>query len=126
MRLIGVGTDIVSIPRVEAALARRGEAFARRILHPEEWDAFCASSAPAALLARRFAAKEAAAKALGVGLGADMGLQDARVCSDPRGKPLLRLSGKGQETARRLGVVQMELSLSDEREFALAFVVMSG
>ncbi|MFP4161475.1 MAG: holo-ACP synthase, partial [Ectothiorhodospira sp.] len=103
MRLIGVGTDIVSIPRVEAALSRRGDGFARRILHPEEWTAYRETAAPSAFLARRFAAKEAVAKALGVGLGGDMGLRDARVCRDPRGKPLLRLSGRGRETARRLG-----------------------
>ncbi|ANB02901.1 holo-ACP synthase [Ectothiorhodospira sp. BSL-9] len=126
MRVIGIGTDIVAVHRIEASLTRHGEGFARRILHPDEWDGFRDSPAPAAFLAKRFAAKEAAAKALGVGIGARMSLQDACVDHDPHGRPLLRLEGRGQETAQALGVKETQISLSDERDYALAFVVMSG
>ncbi|MCG5515255.1 MULTISPECIES: holo-ACP synthase [Ectothiorhodospira] len=126
MRVMGIGTDIVAVHRIEASLARHGEGFARRILHPDEWQGFRHSSTPAAFLAKRFAAKEAVAKALGVGIGARMSLQDACVDHEPSGRPVLRLDGRAQETAQALGVRETQISLSDEREYALAFVVMSG
>lgn len=126
MRLIGIGTDLVSVARMETALQRHGPALARRILHPEEWREFQARPASAAWLARRFAAKEATAKALGVGIGARLGLRDVRVAHDAAGKPLLQLDGVGRRTAQDQGVTQMQISLSDEREFALAFVVLLG
>ncbi|MCG5512653.1 holo-ACP synthase [Ectothiorhodospira shaposhnikovii] len=126
MRLIGIGTDITSIVRMTAMLERHGDRLARRILHPAEYAGFQAAAQPAAFLARRFAAKEAASKALGVGIGAHMRFEDARVDHDERGRPLLVLSGPAALTAARLGVRDMQISLSDEREYALAFVVMAG
>ncbi|MCG5500524.1 holo-ACP synthase [Ectothiorhodospira lacustris] len=126
MQLIGIGTDITSIVRITSMLERHGDRFARRILHPREYAGFEGSAHPAAYLARRFAAKEAASKALGVGIGAHMRFEDACVDHDERGRPLLVLSGPAALTAERLGVRDIQISLSDEREYALAFVVMAG
>lgn len=126
VRILGIGTDLVNIERVERLLARHGERFARRILHPVEWSGYRNSAAPAAFLARRFAAKEAVSKALGVGVGADMSFVDAGVDHDSRGRPLLVLSGRAAQTAGRLGVSETQISLSDDRAYALAFVVLTG
>ena len=126
MSILGIGTDLVSIARVEQLLARQGGRFAERILHPVEWSGYHRSAAPAAYLARRFAAKEAVSKALGVGVGAHMRFTDAGVDHDDSGRPLLVLSGHAEITAARLGVKDSHISLSDEREYALAFVVLVG
>ncbi|OOG27207.1 holo-ACP synthase [Thioalkalivibrio denitrificans] len=126
MRILGIGSDLVSIARVEQLLARHGGRFAERILHPVEWPGYHRSAAPAAYLARRFAAKEAVSKALGVGVGAHMRFTDAGVDHDDSGRPVLVLTGRAETTAARLGVKDSHISLSDEREYALAFVVLVG
>ncbi|SEP99356.1 holo-[acyl-carrier protein] synthase [Ectothiorhodospira magna] len=126
MRLIGIGTDITSIQRITAMLERHGERLARRILHPDEYADFTAAAQPAAFLARRFAAKEAVSKALGVGIGARMRFEDAQVDHDVSGRPLLKLSGPAAVTAAALGAREIQISLSDEREYALAFVIITG
>lgn len=126
MRVVGVGTDLVSIARMERLHTRHGIRLASRILHPVEWPGYEASPAPAAFLARRFAAKEAVSKALGVGVGAHMRFMDAGVDHDELGRPLLVLSGRAGETARRLGVSSTQISIADERDYALAFVLLLG
>ncbi|SIT65892.1 holo-[acyl-carrier protein] synthase [Ectothiorhodosinus mongolicus] len=123
MPIIGIGTDLVRIERIERALERHGERFAQRILHPQEYAQWQESAQPAALLAKRFAAKEALAKALGVGIGAQLSLHDICVTHSELGRPELALSGAGAATAARLGVTRLHLSLSDEADHALAFVV---
>ncbi|MDD3517645.1 MAG: holo-ACP synthase [Chromatiales bacterium] len=124
MRIVGIGTDIVHVPRIEAALQRFGQRFARRVLHENEIAARD-GDVPPAFVARRFAAKEAVAKALGVGMGAELALNEVEVWNDPRGRPHLRLHGRSLETARRLGVDDMHLSISDEFEYAMAYVILT-
>jgi len=126
MRILGIGTDLASIPRMVGLLERHGERLARRILHPVEWPGYHSSAAPAAFLARRFAAKEAASKALGVGVGAHMRFMDVGVDHDARGRPLLVFSGRAAETAGRLGVKESHISITDDRDYALAFVILQG
>jgi holo-[acyl-carrier protein] synthase len=126
MTVLGIGTDLVSIDRVERLLTRHGERFAHRILHPVEWPGYHGNAAPAAFLARRFAAKEAVSKALGVGVGAHMRFADVGVDHDGRGRPVLVFSGRAEGTARRLGVTGSRISLADERAYALAFVMLLG
>ncbi|WP_006786215.1 holo-ACP synthase [Thiorhodospira sibirica] len=126
MNIIGIGTDLVSIARIRQVIERHEERFAQRILHPLEWARYSSQHDPAAFLARRFALKEAVSKALGVGIGQYMSLQDAWLEYTDLGQPTLGLSGQALATAQRLGVVQKHVSLADEREFALAFVVLSG
>lgn len=120
---IAIGTDIVSISRVSAALERQGERFARRILTSGELERFMAHASPASWLAKRFAAKEAASKALGTGIG-EVSWQDMEVLNDDRGAPSMVFSGRALELMQQLGAHRVLLSLSDEREHALAFVVL--
>ncbi len=122
--IAGIGTDIVAVERVAAALRRHGERFAARVLTAGELAGFQRSQHHTAFVARRFAAKEAAVKALGTGFTGGIGLRDVEVVSDPRGRPLLRLHGAARERAAELRVVDQHLSISDERDYAVAFVVL--
>ncbi len=122
--IAGIGTDIVDLARLDQAFARHGERLAFRILGAQELEPFYACSGQAAFLARRFAAKEAAAKALGTGLCHGITLRDLEVTHDGWGKPGLNLHGGAGERAAWLNVARAELSLSDERDYAVAFVVL--
>ncbi|MBU0655531.1 MAG: holo-ACP synthase [Gammaproteobacteria bacterium] len=126
MKIVGIGTDIVAIARIEQMLARHPERFAERILHPDELQRFADVAHKAAWLAKRFATKEAVAKALGTGIGAQARLQEIETTHDPRGKPLLQLHGTTLVTATAMGVTSSQLSLADERTHAVAFVILTG
>lgn len=122
--IFGIGTDIVSVSRMRAALERHGERFAERILAPCERDAYQASPCRERFLAKRFAAKEAAAKALGTGFSGGLSLHHIVVTHNAAGRPLLRFDGRGSELLRNLGVGASHLSISDEHEYAVAFVTL--
>lgn len=122
--IVGIGTDIVDVGRIEAMLERRGEALGRRLLSVAEFEAFKVHPAPARFLAKRFAAKEAALKALGTGLRNGMRWADISVVHDALGKPALHLEGAAQQRAGALAVSACHLSVSDEQHYALAFVVL--
>ena len=124
--IIGVGTDIVLVSRIEGALGRQGERFARRILTDAELERFRAHSQPARYLAKRYAAKEAVLKALGTGLAMGMSWHHMQIDNDSHGAPLVVLSGAAAERLQQGGGGRMLLSLSDEREQALAFAVWSA
>lgn len=126
MTIIGIGTDIVEIARLAATLQRHPQRFPERILHPNELERFASQANPAAWLAKRFATKEALAKALGTGIGKEVRLQEIETTHDVRGKPLLQLHGVTLETATALGVIACQLSVADERSHALAFVILEG
>lgn len=121
----GIGTDLVLVERIEQALQRHGERFARRILHDSEYQRFVTHRQPARYLAKRFAAKEAAFKALGTGMADGLSWQQLRVLNDARGAPLLELSGRAAELLQAGGGGRLLLSLTDERDHAMAFVVWS-
>lgn len=120
--ILGLGTDIVEISRIEEALARTPR-LSKRVLQPVELEAFEAASDPARFLAKRFAAKEAAVKALGTGIGHGVGWQQLRIEHDPRGKPLLVVEGHAAEIAAEMGIEHWLLSYSDERHYVVATVV---
>ncbi len=124
--IIGIGTDLVLVSRIEEVLARQGERFARRILTPDELERYRAHGQPARYLAKRFAAKEAILKALGTGLAGGMSWQDMQIDNDALGAPGVVLSGAALARLQERGGGRMLLSLSDEREQALAFVVWSA
>ena len=92
--IVGVGTDIVQINRIEETLERLGEAFVARILTPAERLEFQSSANPHRLLAKRFAAKEAVGKALGTGIGQGISWQHIEITHNDIGAPSLRLSGR--------------------------------
>ncbi|WP_304639333.1 holo-ACP synthase [Pseudomonas sp.] len=121
----GIGTDLVLVSRIEAVLGRQGERFARRILTPSELQRFRDHGQPARYLAKRYAAKEAILKALGTGLAKGMSWQHMQIDNDAYGAPQVSLSGVALERLLQGGGGRMLLSLSDEREQALAFVVWS-
>lgn len=121
----GLGTDMVEISRIEQALARHGERFVRRILGPAEYAAFAASNSSACHLAKRFAAKEAASKALGTGIGR-VSWHDIEVLNDAQGAPYLRFHRNAAARMAELGASSAWLSLSDEGGLALAFALIEG
>lgn len=122
--IVGIGTDLIKVARIEQALHRNGDKFARRILAPEEWEAYQQSNKPLHMLAKRFAVKEAAAKALGTGIG-KVSWHDIYVEHDELGAPLLRLANYAAELAAHKAVAGMHVSISDEDNYAQAFVVLS-
>ncbi len=123
--MIAVGTDIVQIARIEAVLSRQGSRFMCRILCPEEQAEYAASNIPERLLAKRFAAKEAIAKALGTGIGRGVSWQDMRIDHDLAGAPLVVLSGGAADVAAGRGATQVLLSLADEQDYVVAFAVLA-
>jgi holo-[acyl-carrier protein] synthase len=123
-QIFGIGVDIVEIARIRGGLQRFGERFAQRILTDEEFQEFHDSRLPAHFVARRFAAKEAVAKALGSGFRAGVALRSIGVGHDAYGKPLVIYQGPALDTVRRLGIGASLLSISDERNYALAFAVL--
>ena len=114
-----VGIDMVAIPRVQAVLDRHPSRFLRRVYTPEEV-AFCRGRVPE--LAARFAAKEAVMKALGTG-ARGVAWREIEVLPNRRGKPLVYLYGRALKRAERIGLRDLDVSLSHEREFAIASVV---
>lgn len=126
MKIIGIGTDIVAIARIEQMLERHPERFAERILHPTELEYLSTLTSKAAWLAKRFATKEAVAKALGTGIGKETRFQEIETIHDARGKPVVQLHGVTLATATALGVTAAELSVADERSHAVAFVILLG
>ena len=122
--IYGVGTDVVEIARIENALARFGERFARRILSESEFNRFKHHRLPAAYLAKRFAAKEAFVKALGTGIHAPANWQGVWVKNLPSGQPVLGFSKPLQALLSRKKIMQAHVSLSDERGVAFATVIL--
>lgn len=119
----GIGTDLVVIQRMREFWQRHGERALEKLLAPEERADCRASSDPGRFLAKRFAAKEALGKALGTGIRAPVLLPAIAVAHDELGKPSF---GFGPELADWIGQrgLTCHLSLSDEKEHALAFVVV--
>ena len=123
MAIFGIGTDVVDIRRIAALHARHPERFPRRILGAAELAEFAAAPRQAAFLAKRFASKEAASKALGLGFRRGLRFTDFEVGHDAHGKPLLTLHGRAAEVAASLGVATLHLSIADETHTAVAFVI---
>ena len=124
--MIAVGTDILRVQRIEATVSRLGVRVVRRILTPAERREYAASRQPQRLLAKRFAAKEAVAKALGTGIGRGVSWQDIGIGHDDSGAPCVILSGGALRVATERGGQRVELSLADEAEYVVAFAVLTG
>ena len=123
--IVGIGTDLIQVERIRAVMMRHRERFMRRVLTAAERQVCAAKSDQAAYLAKRFAAKEAASKALGTGIGR-VSWHDFEVRNDRAGAPQLLLHGAAAERLRQLGGRRAWLSLADERDFVSAFVVLEG
>ena len=124
--IVGTGVDIAEVPRIREAVSRFGERFLKRVFTPEEIR-YCTSKANTEeRLAARFAAKEAAMKAIGTGLRHGVTWQDVEVVRQLGGRPGLRLTGKAAEFAAALGCQRIHLSLSHTEEQAIAHVILEG
>lgn len=123
MAIVGLGIDIAEIERVEKALVRSGDSFAQRILTEQELERFHSMKQQVRFLAKRFAAKEAASKALGTGIAQGVTFHDFNITNDQYGAPYLSLSGKAFEIAKMKQVEHIHLSISDERHYTVATVI---
>ncbi len=122
--IFGLGTDVVEIARIEKALERFGERFARRVLCEYELIRFQKHRLPANYLAKRFAAKEAFTKALGTGIRAPANWHGLWVVNLPSGKPELQFTPALQKLLEQKGVTRAHVSLSDEKGIAFATVIL--
>lgn len=125
MAILGIGTDIIEIARIKAALERQ-PGFAQRLLTPEELTEMESVRFPERFLAKRFAAKEAALKALGTGLAQGIRWQDIEIGHTEAGQPILQFSGAAKRRAEQLSVQRLHISLSDEAHYAQAMVVLES
>ncbi len=122
--IFGIGTDIVRVARMQKNLEQHGDRFARRILTEQELADFSKSIKPAHFLAKRFAAKEATAKAMGTGFSNGLSLQDIGVGHDALGKPILEFKGKAAVFMSEKAISEAHVSLADEEDHAVAFVTL--
>ena len=120
----GIGTDLLDAGRIRDGLARFGEHYADRLLAPAEHAGYYASRDPARYLAKCFAAKEAFAKATGTGLRTPVTLRNIAVLRDVRGKPHIECAPELAAWLAARGVTAHHVSLSDEGDLVLAYVIL--
>ncbi len=124
----GIGTDIIRIDRIAAALSRHGDRFAEKILGPQEMEKYLRRKQKVEVrgvrfLATRFAAKEAFSKAIGLGMRMPMTWRAVQFLNAPSGKPIVVTSGALTEFMQQQGLTA-QVSLTDEAEYAVAFVIV--
>ncbi|WP_448211959.1 holo-ACP synthase [Colwellia sp. MEBiC06753] len=125
MSVVGIGTDIVEVSRIAAMADNAKQRLAKRILTSNELERYLHHPQPDSFLAKRWAAKEAAAKALGTGIAAGVSFQHFEIETLTSGAPVLQLDAIALEKAQGLGATNWHISISDEKHYALAFVVLS-
>ena len=124
--IVGTGIDIAEVPRIRQSIERFGQRFLGRIFTPGEMR-YCDSKANRVeRYAARFAAKEAAMKALGTGWNHGVRWRDCEVTRRPGGRPTMTFHGKAGEIAAKLGVRNIALSISHTEEQAIAQVILEG
>lgn len=122
--IIGLGLDVTELPRIARMYEKYGDAFLTRLLTPNE--RACVPASPVPFLAGRFAAKEAAVKALGSGFSSGIGLQQMEILPNAAGKPLLHFLGPAAALALRLDVAQQHLTITHDRHVAAAVVILES
>jgi len=123
--IFGIGTDIVRVTRMQKNIERYGDKFAERILTITELSEYRKESRQAHFLAKRFAAKEAAAKAMGTGFRDGLMLHHIGVTHDASGKPQLAFTDQAAEFIQTNRINSVHVSLADEEEHAVAFVTLA-
>ena len=123
--IYGIGTDIVQVNRLQTSLEKHGERFAQRILSDNEYQEFLQKNDAAHFLAKRFAAKEAAAKAFGTGFRQGLSLKHIEVKNTEHGRPDLVFRERAQELVAEFNISHTYISIADEREYAIAYVIMT-
>lgn len=124
--IIGIGTDIVNISRIEKAVERYGDRFIKKVFSDDEASYCKGKKEQAVHLAARFAAKEAVVKALGTGISKGIGFKDIEVARKQGERPEVKLNGKAKYAAESLGVKNIHLSISHDSGLAAAFAVIEG
>jgi holo-[acyl-carrier protein] synthase len=124
--IYGIGTDIIAVHRIEHALNQFGRRFAERILAPQELTEFDKQKLKTRFLAKRFAAKEAFSKAMGTGIRKPVTWCYIAVGHDPRGKPIIDAHPDLQRRMGELGIVRSHVSITDEQDNAVAFVILEA
>lgn len=122
--IFGVGTDIVELSRVQETFDRFGDHFVDRLLMDEEKVLYEKTKFPVRFLAIRFAAKEAAVKAIGTGFAHGVWIRDVGVVNNDWGRPEIIWSDRGQAVCDQLGVGEGHVSLTDDAGLILAFAVV--
>ena len=122
--IFGIGTDVVEVSRIHESIEKFGDTFARRILSDSEFESYLQSSTQSRFLAKRFAAKEAFAKALGTGFRSPVRFQNIIVGHDDLGKPILKFDKELQDYLKQKNISSQHISISDEKNIATAFVVL--
>lgn len=122
--IVGLGVDICSVQRMAQVVDRHGQRFLDRVFVPEEQAAFLQRRSAPERLAARFAAKEALMKALGTGRSQGVSFLDIHVLNRESGQPLIHLTGRAGEVAQSLGAARVHVSMSHEREHAVAVVIL--
>jgi len=126
MAIIGIGTDIVKTSRIKRLFKKYPKGLPERILHKNELKVLKRHHSPKSFLARRFSAKEAVAKALGTGIAKGVAFKEIQISNNNDGQPILTLHGRTLEIATEMGVKNCFISLSDERNYAIAYVILES
>jgi len=121
--IIGIGNDLVQVRRVRKIFKRQGSRFSERILTEFELKSLQKYRYPEKFLAKRYAAKEAAAKALGTGIADGVSFHDFQVDHDEMGAPLLTVTGRAAELAVGKNIKRWHISITDEKKYAVAMVI---
>jgi holo-[acyl-carrier protein] synthase len=124
--IVGLGVDIAEVARVKAAIERHGETFLRRLYTPKEREYCERFKNKYERYAGRFAAKEAAMKALGTGWSRGVRWVDVEVVREKGGRPTLKLAGEAGNVAKRMGVRNIALSITHTADQAFAQVIFEG
>lgn len=124
--IIGIGTDLCEIARIQSAMRRFGDRFARKVLVDSELARLRTHAKPAAYLAKRFAAKEALSKALGTGIRYPVTWRRMGVVNLPSGRPTFRFESDLAAYLDRRGIRRVHLSITDETGLAGAYVILEG
>lgn len=122
--IFGIGTDIVQVKRMSESLDKHGDRFAKRILAEHEFVEFTDYKNKSSFLAKRFAAKEAAVKALGTGFRDGISMTHISVDHDDLGKPLLMFTEVAKQKLQEQEIRSSHISIADEKEFAVAYVIL--
>lgn len=123
MMIAGVGTDIVEIARIRSVLHRFGERFTQKILSEKEYRQPDGQDRYVSYIAKQFAAKEAISKALGSGMQRGVHFRSIEVTRLESGMPVVKLLAHARDFAEKQGIGEVKISMSDEKEYAVAFAV---
>jgi len=124
--ILGIGTDIVEVARIQKMLERHADSFARRVLSEDEQKLLIKRKDQAQFCAGRWAIKEALSKALGTGIGKDCAMHEISTINNENGRPTVTLLGAALATFNKLGGKSIHISISHEKNYACANVVLEN